>query len=192
MEKRLNQFMTQIALSNTLADDIRKEFNSLVHDFGPKALAIAYHYVGNKAAAQDVAQEAFMKAHRALNQFRGDSALSTWFFTILVREAKRYRKRQKRKQQILDLFRFSKPDDDETNLQEIDSIERNEIQKALANAIMHLSPNQRDVIILIYMQDLTVAETATILGKASGTIKSHMHRALEKLREELQDMEEIL
>ena len=184
--------MTQIALSNTLADDIRKEFNSLVHDFGPKSLAIAYHYVGNKAAAQDVAQEAFMKAHRALNQFRGDSALSTWFFTILVREAKRYRKRQKRKQQILDLFRFSKPDDDETNLQEIDSIERNEIQKALANAIMHLSPNQRDVIILIYMQDLTVAETATILGKASGTIKSHMHRALEKLREELQDMEEIL
>ena len=96
--------MAEVVLSAKCARDIDEEFRVLIRDFRGKALALAYRYVNDKTAAADIAQEAFLKAHRALPKFRGESKISTWFYTILVREAKRYNQRQKRKADLLKIF----------------------------------------------------------------------------------------
>ena len=73
-----------------------------------------------------------------------------------------------------------------------ENIERHDLQQEIIKALEHLSINQRDVVILIYMQGMSVDETAKVLGKASGTIKSHLNRALQKLREELKHTREVV
>jgi RNA polymerase sigma-70 factor (ECF subfamily) len=192
MEKRLNHLMTEVVLSVKCARDIDEEFRVLVRDFRGKALALAYRYVNDKNAAADIAQEAFLKAHRALPQFRGDSMLSTWFFAILIREAKRYNKRQKRKEQILNIFALKSKVDLHIVPKQEGNLERHDLQQEILKALQHLSINQRDVVILIYMQGMSVDETAKVLEKASGTIKSHLNRALQKLREELKHTREVV
>ena len=178
--------MAEVVLSVDCARDINEEFRVLVRDYRGKALALAYRYVNDKSAASDVAQEAFLKAHRALPKFRGESKISTWFYTILVREAKRYNQRQKRKEQILNLFALRSKVEPCSTAQQFEKVARHNLQQEILKALGKLSTNQRDVIILIYMQGMSVDETAKILGKANGTIKSHLNRALQKLREELQ------
>ena len=192
MEKRLNHLMTEVVLSANASRNIDVEFRALIRDFRGKALALAYRYVNDKAAAADIAQEAFLKAHRALPQFRGDSMLSTWFFTILIREAKRYSKRQKRKEQILKIFALKSKVDLHIVPKQEENLKRHDLQQEILKALEHLSINQRDVVILIYMQGMSVDETAKVLGKASGTIKSHLNRALQKLREELKHTREVV
>ena len=178
--------MAEVVLSVDCARDIDEEFRVLVRDFRGKALALAYRYVNDKSAASDVAQEAFLKAHRALPKFRGESKISTWFYTILVREAKRYNQRQKRKSQILNIFALRNKVDLPSTPKQVENLERHDLRREIIKALKNLSTNQRDVVILIYMQGMSVDETAKILGKANGTIKSHLNRALQKLREELQ------
>tara|TARA_B100000959_G_C14957597_1_gene614422 strand:- start:1105 stop:1683 length:579 start_codon:yes stop_codon:yes gene_type:complete len=192
MEKRLNGLMVEAVLSAKCARDIDEEFRVLIRDFRGKALALAYRYVNDKSAAADIAQDAFLKAHRALPKFRGESKISTWFYTILVREAKRYNQRQKRKEQILKIFALKSKVDLPMPPKQEENLERHDLQKEISKALQHLSTNQRDVIILIYMQGMSVDETATVLGKASGTIKSHLNRALGKLREELKHTREVV
>src|SRR5688572_15882543 len=69
------------------------DFAAFVEAHGNRAVRLAYRLLGaDRAAAEDVAQEAFARAHGAFAEFRGDSAIDTWFFRILVREAQRHRR----------------------------------------------------------------------------------------------------
>ena len=98
----------------------------------------------------------------------------------------RYNQRQKRKEQILNIFALKSKVEPCSRPQQFEKVARHDLQQEILNALEQLSTNQKDVVILIYMQGMSVDETAKILGKANGTIKSHLNRALQKLREELQ------
>ncbi|MCB9548908.1 MAG: RNA polymerase sigma factor [Myxococcales bacterium] len=148
-----------------------------------RAVSLAWRLVGgDAAAAEDVAQEAFVQAWRALPTFREEAKLSTWFYRILVREAHAWRRRARIKQVWSELTggeaapRAPVADDG--------------LQRRILAAVGALSRGQREAFVLVHMEGFTVAEAAEVLKTSPGTIKSHLHRALVRLRAELADLRE--
>jgi RNA polymerase sigma-70 factor (ECF subfamily) len=135
---------------------------------------------GDAATAEDVVQNALLRAHRALPGFRGEASLDTWFYRIVVREVQRERRRQSVRR-FLGLESAPEP---------IDPRPRSDpgLRRRIADALERLSAAQREVFVLVHLEEFTLVEVAELLGKAVGTVKSHLHRALATLRVELADL----
>ena len=160
-----------------------EEFARFAEARRERALRLAFRLLaGDEATAEDVVQNAFVRAHRALAGFRGDASLDTWFYRILVREVQR----QRRWQGLRRLFAA----DPETAPPALDPRPARDpaLRRRIAAALERLSPGQREAFVLVHLEELTIAEAADVCGKAVGTVKSHLHRALASLRTELADL----
>ena len=136
---------------------------------------------GDSSAAEDVTQDALVRAYRALPRFRQDAKLETWFYRILVRQAQNYR----RWREIRERWASQHRDPDPLVCWELeDPLLRSRVRKALAE----LSPAQRDVFILVRLEQFSVGEAARMLGKRENTAKTHLKRALAALRKSLGDL----
>ncbi len=174
-----------VALENAAAlPDLEGRFAALVGTHRERARRLAWRLVGgDDAAAEDVTQEAFVKAYQGLRGFRGDASLETWFYRILVRQAYNYR----RWRGVRELWRGPASDDaaDPRPSASGDPV----LRRRIARALEALSRNQRDSFVLVHLEGFTVREASDILGKPMGTVKSHLHRALRSLRAELADLD---
>ncbi|MGH7805324.1 MAG: RNA polymerase sigma factor [Candidatus Binatia bacterium] len=160
-----------------------KDFGAFVESRSERAIRVAYRLVGgDRGAAEDVAQNAFVRAYRALGSFRGESSLDTWFYRILVREAHRHR----RWHAVRKLWSASAEDAPEP----ADERPTGDpgLRRRILAALDKLSPAQRDTFVLVHLEGFSITDAAATLGKAPGTLKSHLHRALVSLREELRDL----
>ena len=148
-----------------------------------RARRLAWRLVGgDEAAAEDVTQEAFVRAYQALDRFRGEASLETWFYRILVRQAHNYR-RWRAVRALWHSESEAEPADPTSAVQGDPGLRRR-----IAQALDQLSRRQREAFVLVHLEGFTVQECADFLGKPSGTVKSHLHRALVKLRAELADL----
>jgi RNA polymerase sigma factor (sigma-70 family) len=141
--------------------------------------------LGAGADADDVVQESFVKAYRALGSFRTDSAFRPWLLRIVANETRnqvRSRQRRVRREELVAL-----PDEllDDPATAALSSERRRE----LLDALKALPEQYRLVVTCRYLLELDEQETATVLGWAKGTVKSRLHRALKKLRSQLPDKE---
>jgi RNA polymerase sigma-70 factor (ECF subfamily) len=160
-----------------------EEFARFAEARRERALRLAFRLLaGDQATAEDVVQNAFFRAHRALAGFRGDSSLDTWFYRILVREVQR----QRRWQSLRNWF----AGDPDTAPPPVDPRPARDpaLRRRIAAALERLSAGQREAFVLVHLEELTITEAAEVLGKAVGTVKSHLHRALAALRSELGDL----
>lgn len=159
-------------------------FSAFVVSHRERARRLAWRLIGgDEAAAEDVAQDAFVKAYRGLKSFRGEASLETWFYRILVRQAHNYR----RWRAVRDLWNKSWNDSLYPSVEELSDPG---LRQRITNALDQLSRRQREAFILVHLEGFTVQECADLLGKPTGTIKSHLHRALMTLRAELIDLQE--
>lgn len=148
-----------------------------------RARRLAWRLVGgDEAAAEDVTQEAFVRAYQALGRFRGEASLETWFYRILVRQAHNYR-RWRAVRTLWQRESVEEPMDPTSAVQGDPGLRRR-----IAQALDQLSRRQREAFVLVHLEGFTVQECADFLGSPSGTVKSHLHRALVKLRTELADL----
>jgi RNA polymerase sigma-70 factor (ECF subfamily) len=164
--------------------DRERAFAAFVAAHRDRAIGMAWRLLGgDRAAAEDVAQEAFARAHAALGRFRGESSLPTWFYRILVNEAQRYR----RWRWVRERFGGAMPEDppDPGPAAAGDPA----LRARIARAVMRLPRGQREAFVLVHLEGLSLREAADATGRATGTIKSHLHRALRSLRAELADMD---
>ena len=162
-----------------------EEFSRFAEARRERALRLAFRLLaGDQATAEDVVQNAFFRAHRALAGFRGDASLDTWFYRILVREVQR----QRRWQSLRSWFAV----DPEVAPPPLDArpVSDPGLRRRIAHALERLSAGQRVAFVLVHLEELTISEAAEVLGKAVGTVKSHLHRALVALRAELADLRE--
>lgn len=147
---------------------------------GERALRIASRFVpGDRAAAEDIAQEAFARAWSALPRFRGEAELSTWLYRVVVNEALSQLRRRRLRDRLFALLGPERPAS--APPPPADPALRSKIRAALRT----LSDNERAVFTLVHLEGFSVEETARIRGRAVGTVKSLLHRALVKLRREL-------
>ena len=160
----------------------RGDFAAFVARHRDRALALAWRLCGgDAAAAEDVAQEAFLRAFRALGQFRSEASLSTWFTRILVNEARRNR----RWRWVRERFSGALPAEPPAPATaESDPL----LRERVAGALARLPHAQREAFVLVHLEGLSVREAAQVVDRAEGTIKSHLHRARGALRAQLADL----
>jgi len=163
--------------------ELELRFEAFVGAHRERARRLAWRLLGgDTSAAEDVAQEAFLRAHRALGRFREESSLSTWFYRILVRQAANHRRWRGIRERMGGLGSADGPDEA--------AVEAGDpgLRRRIRCALEALTRRQREVFVLVHLEGLTLRETAGLIGRPEGTVKSHLHRALVRLREDLSDL----
>jgi RNA polymerase sigma-70 factor (ECF subfamily) len=166
-------------------------FARLVKPYERRVYAIALALLRNDADAQDVAQEAILKAFANLRRFRGESKFSTWLIQITMNEARMLRRRQHAER--FEPIAGSQDQDEEgaytprdfADWREIPSeaLERREIRALLAKALASLAQKYREVFILRDMEQISIEETAEILKLSIASVKTRLLRARLMLRD---------
>jgi RNA polymerase sigma-70 factor (ECF subfamily) len=153
--------------------------DALLAAHAERAIRIASRFVGgDRATAEDIAQEAFVKAWRALPRFRGEAELATWLYRVTVNEALSHLRRQRLRDSLIALFGPARPT-------QAAAAPDAPLRARIERALDALTPSERAVFVLVHLEGFTLVETADLLGRRLGTIKSQLHRALAKLRREL-------
>ena len=157
-------------------------FEALVVSYQSLAFRTAFVIAGDAADAEEAAQDAFVKAHRALGRFRSGQPFRPWLLTIVANEARnRLRTRGRRAALALRAADPGAPGEDPEA-----AALASERRERLLTAVERLRDDDREVLACRYFLELSEEETAAALGIARGTVKSRTHRALERLQEELQ------
>ena len=154
-------------------------FGSLVRQYAGRAIGTATLMLGSHHDALDASQEAFVRAWRKIDRFRGDGSFYAWFSAILRNVCiDRIRRRAKRKHASLDdAFGLADTDDGPEVL-----ADKSEQARTLWQAIRRLSPAHRDIIILSHFQEMSYRQIADALDIPIGTVMSRLHGARKALR----------
>lgn len=179
-------------LIKRVCDGERDAFYELMRPYERMIYATAIAVLKNPADAEEVAQEAVMKAFSNLPRFRAESKFSTWLIQITYNEARmKVKKARQHLYESIDEQQQNEKGDcwpkDYADWRPIPSevLEQNEIRQAVEDAINSLSPEYREVFILRDVQHLGIKETVTILGISEANVKTRLHRARLQLRDSL-------
>ena len=167
-------------------------FNELVRVYERRVFALVFRMLGRRDEAEDLAQEVFVQVFKAIDQFRGDSKLSTWIYRIAVNLCKNRSKYLSRRhageQDDIDAMAdrapltaakgvsvgtISRPDE---------LVEGMQLEQVVKRAIAQIDPEFREVLVLRDVEDLSYEEIAAVTGLPDGTVKSRIHRARAQLR----------
>ncbi len=163
----------------------KQAFDLLVLKYQNRILALVSRYVNDSAEVEDVAQEAFVKAYRALQRFRGDSAFYTWLYRIAVNTAKNHLVARGRRPPGQDLDVQDAEHYDVQQLHETESPEgalaRDELEAAVNQAISDLPEDLRVAITLREFGGLSYEEIAQEMSCPVGTVRSRIFRAREAI-----------
>lgn len=132
--------------------------------------------------AEDVIQEAFVKAYRKVSRYRGEASFRSWLLAIVANESRNLHRSRGRRDGLALRAAAADPATEATAGDGLDAVLAAERRAALVGALRRLPDRDRDVIACRYLLDLTEDETGTVLGLPRGTVKSRAHRALAKLR----------
>src|SRR5215475_9011742 len=170
----------------------KEAFYALVEPCERGVFTAAMSVLNNAADAEEVAQEAVLKAFSALPRFRGESRFSTWLIQITINEARL--KLRKDRRHLYESIDEPKSDDegdafpkDFADWREIPSeeLQRKELREALKRALDALPQKYRTVLILRDIQHLSIHETAQVLGITEGSVKTRLLRARYQMRDAL-------
>lgn len=170
----------------------KKAFDLLVLKYQTKIVKLVSRYVRDQGDALDVTQDAFLKAYRALPNFRGESAFYTWLYRIAINTAKNHLVTVSRRPAEVDLS----GDDDESQLdglqKEVENPENllltKEIQDTIVRTIERLPDDLRTAITLRELEGLSYEEIATVMDCPIGTVRSRIFRAREAIDNQLQPL----
>jgi RNA polymerase sigma-70 factor (ECF subfamily) len=190
MESETSQ-RTQAEMIAAILAGETQVYHELIRPHERSVYLMALSYMKNEADAEDVAQEAFIKAFRSLASFRAEARFSTWLISIALNEART----RLRKQSVIRMESLDKPTDEDKAIspallrdwREIPSevIERKEVRKLILNAVEALPDIYRQVFLLRDMEELNVNETAQALNISVSSVKVRLHRARLMLQKQL-------
>lgn len=165
----------------------QEAFRELVTRYAPSAVNMAARLVHDRALAEDLAQDAFVRAFARLKTYDPDRRFSSWFFQVLHNVAVDHLRRKRIDAVSLDTLQahgYPGPPSDAHASPEAQA-ERSSMGTALAAALEKLRPEYRETLVLKYQQDLGVDEIATILSLPVGTVKTFLHRGRKELAERM-------
>ena len=172
----------------SLVDRLRRgdprAFEDLVIAYQHRIFGVGLRMLGNRAEAEELAQEVFLRVYRAIGEFRGEAKLSTWLYAIasrlcLNRLTSGERRSMRQGGEALTRLPSSE-------IGPAEEMERTELETALRRAIAELGEERRIVVVLRDLEGLSYEEIATALELELGTVRSRLHRARMDLREKLE------
>jgi RNA polymerase sigma factor (sigma-70 family) len=161
-------------------------YEELVHRYQGIAFRTAYVVAGSAADAEEAAQDGFVKAYRALGRFRTGAPFRPWLLEIVGNEARNRRRSAGRRERLVLRVAAEGPSGGAAPSPEA-TLVASEQRRHLLDAINELREEDRLVIGCRYFLELSEEETAAALGIRKGTVKSRLSRALERLRETLEE-----
>jgi RNA polymerase sigma-70 factor (ECF subfamily) len=173
---RRGKLLRDTLLVQRILEGDREAGERFVTDHYPRILRMLRHLSGSVEAAEDLAQQTFLKGWQALGAFRGEASLATWLHRIAYHE---YTHWLRGRREHAPLEEAAEVADRRAEC----AFEAVLVRRALAQ----LSPEHRDTFILFHVEGFSVPEVAVILGVPPGTIKSRLFAARRRLREYLQD-----
>lgn len=164
----------------------RAAFAQIYERFYARAFRLAYSMTGNRAAAEDLTQEIFMRVFQRLENFGGQSSFATWFYRLAVNHSLNYRRKE----------RFSVQDNHSDKLEflanpspQIESVVlQNQLKDEIHGALLELSNDMRMVIILKDIEGLNYDEIAERMSCSQGTVASRLNRARKQLAQKLKHL----
>jgi RNA polymerase sigma-70 factor (ECF subfamily) len=171
----------------------KRAFDLLVRKYQHRVLKLVGRFVNNSAEAEDVAQEAFLKAYRALPAFRGDSAFYTWLYRIAINTAKNTLVSNRRRPVDFDLdLQDPEQHDRQARLKDADTPEgvllTEEIRGVVEQALEQLPEDLRKAIVLRELEGLSYEEIAEAMDCPVGTVRSRIFRAREAIDKKLKPL----
>lgn len=170
-------------------------FELLVKEHTDRVTGLAWRLVGNRDDAEDLAQEAFLRLHRSLQTFRGESRISTWLYRTTTHLAIDHLRRERIKRKLF----FFRKDNDAPDPVVLASDPRSnpgrdfhsqQAMQVLRISLGKLSSRQQAIFTLRHYEGLPLKEIADHLNLRTGTVKAHLHRAVTQLRKDLADYRE--
>jgi RNA polymerase sigma-70 factor (ECF subfamily) len=155
-------------------------FGVIVEIYRDRLFGLALGIVRNRSAAEDVVQEALIKAYQNLKRFRGEASIYTWLYRIAVNTAHNHLRKLGRRpgvdfEEVAPFIEARQPNPAE-------SAASSELGEAINDAISRLPPRQREVFILHYFEQMTHREIADTLGVTEGAVKANFFHAVQKLK----------
>jgi RNA polymerase sigma-70 factor (ECF subfamily) len=194
LESEILEIVKRVTRGDTEAfGDLVGEYESFVYN-------TICQTIGNKNEAYDVSQEVFIKAFKAIKQFKGESKFSTWLYRITLNAAKDYLRFNKKTRNNVSLTDYTEDDENSGDLntskppepiEESDSsrpeeaFERKEKQRVIREAIQNLTEDHRNVVVLRDMEGYSYEDIAQMLDIEVGTVKSRLNRARNSIKEYL-------
>jgi len=158
-------------------------FDILVARWEDRIRGAAFRFLGSEEEARDVAQEAFLKAYRALSSFKREARFSSWLYQIATNLCRdRLRRRRTRATVSLEALEETGPVMVETRPGAHERLLERDLARAVRRAIDALPEEQREVVILKEYQELTFLEIAHALDVPVSTVKTRLYRGLDQLR----------
>lgn len=186
--------MTKQPVDNVLVERVRQgdqhAFSLLVRKYQHKVSNLVARYIYDSAEIEDVSQEVFIKAYRAINGFRGDSAFYTWLYRIAVNTAKNHLVAQSRRPPNTDVDAGDAEQIEAgRRIRELGTPESNALSRELAEcvtrAVSELPEDLRTAITLRELEGLSYEEIATVMDCPIGTVRSRIFRAREAIDKQM-------
>jgi len=164
-------------------------FYELIRPYERRVYSAAFAILRNEADAEDVAQEAVLKAFKHLRQFRAEARFGTWLTQITINQARMWRRKEHadRMEPIVDRQdeegNYTPRDFADWREVPLETLERKEVRQKLAEALASLGEKYRETFVLRDMQQLSIEETAKALGISTASVKTRLLRARLMLRD---------
>jgi RNA polymerase sigma-70 factor (ECF subfamily) len=186
MQLALDATMSQVPAAGRVASEL-DDIDALVRTYRARLLRFVAFSIGDADLAESITQDCFLKAYNGRANFRGDCSVNTWLTSIamnLIRDQQRLQKfrfwRQARATaiDITDAASFLPSHETSPETRILAKEKAREVQAALE----HLSPNQRTVFLMRFIEEMDLAEIAAATRMPINTVKTHLHRALKSVR----------
>jgi RNA polymerase sigma-70 factor (ECF subfamily) len=168
-----------VDVRRVLAGDV-EAFAGVVHRWQGPLVTLAYRYCRNRGQAEEMAQEAFLKAYRFLSRWQEDAPFKSWLFTVAANVYRSQMRRNRPPEVSLDQLRKfaggSNPGD---------ALEVDDANEAVRRAVTRLPGKYRDAVVLFYFHEMDIARAALTLGLPEGTLKARLHRGRALLQRKL-------
>jgi RNA polymerase sigma-70 factor (ECF subfamily) len=171
----------QGAVDRVLAGDV-SVFEELVRRWQGPLVNLAYRFCHDRGRAEDMAQEAFLRAFRALRGWRRDSAFSTWLFALAVNLYRSELRRLPTAPMTLALDEIAEPRASGSTVARLEDEDRDRVVR---RAVLALPAKYREAVIVFYFHEMDTTAAAESLGLPVGTLKTRLARARELLRRKL-------
>ena len=169
-------------VARVVAGDL-SAFEGIVRRWQRRLVNMAWRFCRDRATAEDMAQEVFLKTFRSLASFRRESAFSTWLISIAVNTYRSRLRAEGKPLLSLDPIRLFAVEPDPLH-----GVEERQRAETVRRAVLNLPERYRDAILMYYFEEKDLGEAARVLGVVEGTLKARLYRGRELLRRRCANM----
>ena len=181
----MHEHLDDIAVIQLVLQGQQAAYATLVGRYQQYVFTIAMRYVNNRELAEELSQDAFVKAYKYLADFKGNSKFSTWLYTIVNTTCLTHLRKKKDETILLEEEKMVSLSDNAYEQKPTDKLEQKTQKQLLERAMKHLPDAETQILTLFYQAEQSIDEVGMIMGLTTSNVKVKLFRARQKLKEVL-------